>query len=288
MKTTLITGATGTVGGALARELLDRGDRIKIGVRDPARAEALTRRGAEAVTLDLDRPDRLGPALAGVDQLFLVGPTSEGFGETVGAVARAARDAGVGTVVRISALGADPDGSFPLARQHGVADRLLADSGVDYVVLAPTFFQDNLIKFAADSIRSDGAFYGASAGGKTAYVSSADIARAAAAILTDPAPHLGKTYTLTGPEALTDDEVAALASEVLGTAIRYRNVTPEALADGMRRAGTPDWIVDSMVALENVKAQGWAAAVSPAVESITGRAPESYRSFLDRNRGKLA
>lgn len=286
--TILITGATGTIGRQIARELLDRGASIRAASRDPGKLSALADRGAEVVRVDLDDPATLEPAFAGASAAFVVGPDGPTFGDAYEAIVAAASRAGLGHLLRYSALGADPDASFALARGHGVAETHVKNGDVPWTLLRPTFYQDNLVNFTGDSIRDEGRFYGASGDGAAAFISSADIARVAATVLESPADHAGQTYTLTGPEALTAAEVAALASEILGREIRYVDLPPEQLAAGLRQAGMADWFVDSMLALENVKRQGWAAEVSPAVRDLTGRDPETYRSFLERNRGKLA
>ncbi|HMR07524.1 MAG TPA: SDR family oxidoreductase [Polyangiaceae bacterium] len=287
--TTLITGATGTIGNQVARELLKRGGlTVRVGTRQPEAAADLQRIGAEVVRLDLDAADTLAEAFAGVDRVFLVGPqSSQDFGERVGAVVAAAKQANIKFVLRLSALGAAVDSGFIMARQHGVAEKHVAESNIPWSILQPTFFQDNLLKFQGQAIAGQGAFYGASGEGKTAYVSSADIARSAAAILLDPVKHAAKRYVLTGPEAISDAELAKLVSDVIRKAVNYIDLPPEKLGASMREQGMPDWIVESMLALEAVKANGYAADVSAAVEQITGRAPETYRSFLERNRTRF-
>ncbi len=289
MTTTFITGATGTIGNQLARLLLERGDHtVRVGTRRPEAAAALAALGAEVAALDLDDPSTLPAAFAGVDRLFLVGPqTTSEFGATVQPILAAAKAAGVRFVLRLSALGASTDGGFALAREHGIGEAHVAASGIDWAILRPTFFQDNLLNFQGAAVAKDGAFYGASGGGAVSYISSADVARTAASILADPAPHVGKRYVLTGPEAMTDEALAALATDVIGKPLRYVDVTPDQLRGSMVEAGMPAWIADSLVALESVKAQGYAAEVSPAVEDITGKPPETYRAFLARNRARL-
>ena len=287
--TILITGATGTIGSQLARELLDRGVAVRAASRRPEALADLAGRGAEVTHIDLMDPSSLEPAFDGVAAAFLVGPADEPeFGDRLGPVVAAAARAGVEHLLRYSAFGAGPDAPIALARQHGIAEEHVKAGPIPWTVLRPTFYQDNLITLGGESIPSQGVFFGASGDGATAYVSSADIARVAAAVLENPGPHAGQTYVLTGPEALTALEVAALASEVLGREVRYADLPPETLGAGIRERGLPDWFAEALVALEGVKRAGYAAEVSPAVREITGRDPETYRAFLERNRGKLA
>jgi uncharacterized protein YbjT (DUF2867 family) len=287
--TILITGATGTIGSQLARELLDRGATIRAVSRNPDALSALAERGAEIARVDLEDPDTLEAAFADIDAAFLVGPQNgPDFGEPVAAVVAAAARAGVGHLVRLSALGADPDSDVTLPRGHGVGEQAVRDGALSWTIVRPTFFQDNLIHYSGDTIRASGQFFGASGDGAAAFVSSADIARVLATVLESPADHAGRTYTLTGPEALTAAELAALATEVVGREIRYVDLPDDQLAAGLREAGMADWFVESMIYLEGIKRAGYAAEVSPAVREVTGRDPETYRAFLERNRGKLA
>jgi uncharacterized protein YbjT (DUF2867 family) len=288
--TILVTGATGNLGSQLATQLLRDGDvRVRAAVRsnDAPKAVELAERGAQLVRFDYTDEASMRDALAGVDRAFLVAPLVEDLDRLVTTSIDAARSAGVSHIVRASALGADADAPFALARWHGRADEYLARTGLAYTILKPTFFQDNALNFHGETIRAQGAFYGASGQGRSAYISSADIARTAAAILRDPSRHTGKTYVLTGGEALTDGEVATMLGEVAGRPIAYVNLEPEALAAGVRDSGAPEWLVEALVGLEGVKAQGFAAEISPAVAEITGQAPEPYRTFLDRHAAAL-
>lgn len=281
--TILITGATGTVGSRVAAALLERGERVRVGVRAPEKAAALREAGAEVVRLDFEDPSTLAPAFEGVRRAFLLVPFVEDFDRLVPEVLAEAKRAGVSFVVKLSAVGAEPDALLPIGRRHAAADRAVAESGLGYAILQPTFFQDNILKFQRDALREQGAFYGASHGGRASYVSSRDIAEVAAEILVDPAAHDGARYVLTGPEALEDARVAELASAAFGAPVRYVDVPDDAYADSMRQRGAPEWMVESMLGLERLKSSGQAAGVSPAVEQILGRPPEPMASFLSRH-----
>lgn len=94
-----------------------------------------------------------------------------------------------------------------------------------------------------------------------------------------------QSLALTGPEALTDSEAADVIGAAIGRTVRYVDLPPEQLAGGMRSSGAPDWLVESIVALEGVKANGWAAEVSPVVESVLGEKGERLSNFVARNAG---
>lgn len=283
---TLVTGATGTIGSQVARTLLQRGVDVRVGLRDPAKGDALAKAGAEVVRLDFDDPSSLTAAFAGVDRLFLLTPFVETFLPQVEAAVAAASDADVSFILRLSALGADPKSDDGLSGQHGKAEEVVKDSGADWAVVRPTFFADNVLKYQGGAV-AQGAFYGASHGGKVAYVSSRDIAEASAAILTDPTAHASKTYTLTGPTPVTDEEVAAQLSAISGRAIAYVDLSAEQLLQGQIDAGTPPWMAEHLVTLEGVKSAGWAANPTDDLPKLLGREPEAPAAFLQRHATQL-
>ncbi len=287
MTDVLIIGATGTVGSEVTRALLAAGVSTRVGVRDEARAEALISAGASPARFVWGEPDTYAGAFAGMRAAFLLVPFVEDFHTLLPPVLAAAKEAGVEHVVKLSAAGADASSDFDLARWHGLGDEAVAASGLGFTVLRPTFFQDNLVNYQGASIRSGASFYGASHGGRSAWISSRDIGEVAAAILRDPAPHAGRSYDLTGPEALADAEVAALASAATGAEVRYVDLDDAQLAAALRDGGAPEWRVDAMLGLEAVKAKGWAAGVTPDVASILGRPGEPFAEFLARRADEL-
>lgn len=281
-ETIVISGATGTIGSQTATQLLEAGATVRVGVRSVDKAAGLKARGAEVVAMDLTDLDAVAAALEGAGAMLLVAPFVEDYAGLHRQIAERAKAAGV-FLLRISALGADPQAPLSLGKLHGQADAALATSGVAHAIVQPTFFQDNLVKFHLSTIAGEGAFYGASHGGKVSYISSADIAAVASAILQRPEAHQGKTYVLTGGEAFTDDQVGKLLGAATGKTVRYVDLTEDQLAAGLRSAGMDAFMAEALVGLESVKAQGWAEEVSPVVEALLGRKPESLESFLERN-----
>lgn len=284
MSKILVTGATGTIGRQVALALARDGAPVRAAVRDPAKAADLAKAGVELVTLDLSLPSSVAAALAGVERLFLLTPFVEHPMPMIEATLAAARDAGVRHIVRMSAAGADPSSPFGLAREHGEIEEAVKRSGMGWTILQPTFFMDNFVNYgAAQTITASGQFYGASGAGKTSYVSSADVGAVAAKILQDPATHAGQTYVVTGGEAVSDAEVATIIGELRGKPVTYVDLTPEQQRAALEQQGAPPWMIDGFLGLEGVKRAGWAAGISPVVQEIAGRAPETFRSFVQRH-----
>ncbi len=139
---------------------------------------------------------------------------------------------------------------------------------------------DNVSNVHGHTLRSEGAFYGASAGGASAHVASSDVAAVAVASLLDPITHNGQAYVITGPEPLTDAQVASKLATLLGKDVRYVDLPPEQLGSGTTANGIPDVLIDALLALEVVKAQGWAAGVDPAAPTVLGRPVRSFDTCL--------
>ncbi|MFN3198289.1 MAG: SDR family oxidoreductase [Bradymonadia bacterium] len=284
----LVFSSTGTVGNQIARQLLESEARVRVAVRNTERAADLAALGAEVVEADLSDRQSLTAAFEGVDRVALVTPYVQQQLDMVRNAVAAAQAAEVELLVRMSAAGADPEAEGALPRSHGLAEQAVKESGRPYVLVRPTFFQDNFVNYSAGSIKAQGAWYGASAGQATAYVSTADIAEVIVRVLRAPELYAGQTLELTGPEAHTEAEIAQWISEVAGYDVGYVDLSPEQLRDGMVAQQVPEWMADDMVGLERVKAAGWASQVSPDVERVLGRPGHGLKTFIEASRAAFA
>jgi uncharacterized protein YbjT (DUF2867 family) len=284
MTTVLVTGATGTIGSQVVKALAGSGLDVHIGVRSPEKTSVP---GATKVRFDWADPASFEAAFAGVDRLFLLTPFQEEFETVSKAAILAAKKVGVKHIVKLSAFGASEEAPLDGVRQHARVEKALAESGVAYTLLQPTFFMDNMLNYQAGSIKEQGAIYGASGGQRSSYVSSADVGAVAAAVLRSPEAHAGKTYILTGGEALSDAEVASLIGKALGKEVNFVDLELSQYEGGVRQAGTPEWQVAALVGLESIKRNGWAAGTTTTIRDILGRAPETYASYLDREIARL-
>jgi uncharacterized protein YbjT (DUF2867 family) len=272
----LVTGATGKVGTEVARQLKARGAPFRVLARTPQKARDLLGDDVEVAQGDLGDPASLDRALAGVDHLFLLVTSDRRQVEWETNAIEAARRAGVRHVVKLSVIGATRDSDIVLMRWHREAEEALEASGLDYTFLQPTFFIQNVLQ-NLPTIQSQGAFYNTTHG-KAAFIDARDIAAVAVAALTEPG-HAGKTYVLTGPEALSYDEVAQRLSEAAGRTITYVRVPPEAYGAALVEAGLPQWYADELVKLNSIIDNGWAEAVSGDVRLVTKREPTTVAQF---------
>ena len=265
----LVSNANGKVGGQVVKSLLTSGKAVRVGARNVEKAKGEFP-GAEIVALDFAQPASLAAATAGVEAVFSATPY-ELLPAAEEALIDAAKAAGVKHYVKMSALGSEYDPQSP----HSLAEKALADSGLAWTVLRPTFFMQNYATLALGSVKS-GAIYEPAAEGATSFVDTRDIAAVAVAALTDDR-HIGKIYSLTGPAALTRTEVAAELSKAIGKPVAYVAVDDAALRNGMK--GAPVTLIELMSTLFGYVRAGATAGVSPDIETVTGRLARDFASF---------
>ncbi|PZE37044.1 MULTISPECIES: NmrA family NAD(P)-binding protein [unclassified Curtobacterium] len=274
--TIAITGATGNIGGSVARALAADGTPFRMVVRDASRAPELP--GADVAVATYADADAARAAFAGVEVLFLVsGAEARDRLDQHRTVIRAAADAGVRHVVYTSFQGAAADATFTLGRDHFWTEQAIRDTSMAHTFLRDSFYLD----FVEDLVGEDGVIRGPADDGAMAAVARADVARVATAVLREPARHLDRTYDLTGPAAITLEQAAAVVSDVRGRPVSYhRESLEEAYASRQRWQPEP-WQADAWVSTYTAIADGSLAKVSGDVERVTGRPPMTLRQVLE-------
>jgi NAD(P)H dehydrogenase (quinone) len=266
-----VTGATGQLGLRVVRHLADLGARMRLLVRDPARAPQIA--DADVAVADYERPDTLRAALLGVDTVFLVSAHEARDRMALHRrVVETIAGSGVRRVVYTSFLGAAPQASFTFAREHAHTERLIRGSGLELTAL-----RDGLYGEYAPLLVQDGVIRGPAADGRVAWLARDDIARAAAAVLTSDG-HAGQIYDLTGPESITMTETAEVLAEVSGAPVRYEEETVEEARAS--RAYAEDWEIDGWVGTYVAIATGEVGVTSHSVEHLTGRRPWTLKELL--------
>lgn len=272
-----ITGATGHIGRIVTDRLTSSGVRTRLVVRDPNRAPDGSPDVRQATYGDRDTAAR---ALKGADTLFMVSAAESADRlDQHRTFIDAAAAAGVRHVVYTSFLGAAPDATFTLARDHWATEEHLRASGMSWTFLRDSFYLDFLPTLAGD----DGVIRGPGGDGRVGAVARSDVARSAAAVLADPDRHAGHTYDLTGPEALSLAEVARTITEITGRATTYQVQTIEEAYASRRPYGVPDWQLDAWVSTYTAIADGGLAAVTDAVEHLTGTTPLTLTELLKQS-----
>jgi NAD(P)H dehydrogenase (quinone) len=269
-----VTGATGHLGRLAVDALLRHGvpaRNVFALVRDPGKADDLAALGVGVREADYDRPDTLGPALEGIERLLLVSSpsTEDPVGQHTNVI-RAADAADVGMVVYTSILHAD-ETENALAPKHADTEDVLQGSGLPFAVARNGWYVENYTA-RLDEYLADGEIVGAAGEGRVSAATRADYAEAAVALLTgDIADQQG--YWELGGEAFTMAELAATVSEVTGTKVVYRDLSPEEFTEALRGAGMDDATAEFVTALELSTARGELETDSPALANLLGRAP---------------
>jgi len=233
------------------------------------------------VTFDFADSKTYDDALKGVTYLCMVLPASEKLSAHSNAVVDAAKKAGVKHIVRFSGLNANAKGDYIL-KVHGEADEYLAKSGVSYTILIPSFFTSNLL-YSLQTLTTQAAFYGSAADGKTSFVDTRDLADSAIAVLLNPSAHAGKTYTLTGPAAYNDTELAAFLTKATGQEKKYVDVGMDNLGKTLLGYGMPEWTVKSLLSLDAGRKGGYTSGVTNDIETLTGHKPRTVENWITEN-----
>lgn len=274
----LITGASGSVGREVVREVQKTKSEFCAMYRSKEEA-AKAPAGAKTAIADFRDKRSLLAALSGVERVFLVCSPIQELVELEGNAIDACKEAGVKLIVLNSALGAgDYEKSFP-SWHRKVEDKLKA-SGIAHVILRPNGFMQNTITYLAPSIRAQGAFFDAMGDAKTSYVDVRDVAAVAARALTEQG-HLGKTYELNGPEAITQDDLAKRIAAKSGRDVKHANIPRGAHQKAMLDLGMPAWQVNALIELQDYYVSGRAASVDGVVAKLLGRPARTMDIFLE-------
>lgn len=272
-----VTGATGRLGGRVARRLAVQSVPQRLVVRDPSRAPEL-----EATTVavaDYADVEAARRALDGVRVLFMVSGA-----EAADRVAQhtafidAAATAGVEHIVYTSFYGAAPHATFTLGRDHWATEEHIKARGLGFTFLRDNLYADFVPLLGGD----DGVIRGPAGDGRTSLVAIDDIADCAVAVLTTPFAHLGQTYHLTGPEALNLHDAARVAAEVTGRPLRYEEETLEEAYRSREQYGAPRWQLDAWVSTYTAIASGEMDGVSEDVPNLTRRPGTTLAEVLQR------
>jgi len=284
----LITSGNAKTGRATLEGLKALGEKdIVVGARDPAKSEAeLKAAGAShVVELDLDKPDTIAKALVGVERVFIVAATNsaeQNIARTKSVTELATKPGSTVKVLsRLSGASQDENSPFPLPKSHGVAARILKESGLVWFSVGPNFFFENWLQ-QANAVKS-GTVYGAAGEGKVGYIAVSDIGAAAAAALTNPDKFNGKHIPISGPASVTDTEVTAAISAAIGKPVKYVNLTPDQFKKGLLDHHLPPPLAEMLTSLEGLKASGHVGAVGD-FKGVVGRDPIDVKTWAEQHK----
>ena len=277
----VVFGATGTIGAPLVAALLAKGARVRAVTSNPAKIEALQALGCEAVVARFDDPTALELACEGVEKAFLVTPVHQDMRIWKANVIGAAQKMGIKHMAISTGLGANPKARLIFGGWHSESQELLKDSGMDWTLIQPTYFMQNLL-WQADSIANG--IYLDDLGGPISWVDTRDIANMAAEALTG-AGHAGKAYGLTGGEALDGVAIAALLQKATRHAVTVQPVSAADSHAAMVAAGMDAETADAMVELSALAPKGYLAGVETTIEDLLERPARRFADFVAESFG---
>ena len=281
--TILITGATGKTGFFAAKTLLEKGYPVKAMTRrNSDTTKELEALGAEIVIANLLDLASLEKSMQGVERAYLIYPPEDGLLEATANFIVAAQAAGVKAIVNMSQLPARKYHTSALTRQHWLAEQMLNNTNMLVTHVLPSFFSEMLYLMNGASILQEGKMYLQHGEAYHAPIAGEDIGRSVAAILEIPEKHNGKRHVLTGPDRLSQKDIAAIASEVLGMPIEYISISDEQWADAMNQSGLPSkFLVKHLVQVGIDYRNGVFDEVTTTVEELTGQKPMDMKTFVE-------
>ncbi|MCL2396325.1 MAG: SDR family oxidoreductase [Acidimicrobiaceae bacterium] len=279
----LVIGGRSKIGAALVDRLVEAGERVRVLERGGEASERSGRPGVETVRGDLADQDSLASAMAGVEKVFLLSsPHADAVAWHRNAV-DAARRSDVSLLVRSSILGADRATPAEFIAAHTASDRYLENSGLDYTIVRPNLFLQNIPESTIPSIDPTGTFYMNAGPARLSMVDTRDVAAVAAVALTEPG-HAGAHYDVTGPQALSYGDVADRLGKSMGRPVTYVDAPDDAVRGALVGAGLNAWFADALVGLyqdyRRSGVDGYASEVTDTVERLTGRPPRSLDGLL--------
>jgi uncharacterized protein YbjT (DUF2867 family) len=254
------------------------GAEVKAYVRDAAKGEKLKALGAEPIVGDFLDGVKLEAALKGMDAVISITPPGPTSAEQASVITQAAKRAGVGHIIRLSAIGAAADAPTDNGKLHFKTDMEILDSGIPYTILRPNFFMQNLF-MSVPTIQSQGSMYWGMGEGAIGVIDVRDIAESLAALGAFGGHH-GQIYVQTGPYSLTLAEMAEVISKAIGKPVKYTAIPVEAVGEAIRGFGMGDWFAQVMMDYSRAYARGWGDFVNGNVEAITGNPARSFEQFV--------
>ncbi|WP_040810060.1 SDR family NAD(P)-dependent oxidoreductase [Nocardia concava] len=272
----VITGATGTIGSEVVRQLAARGVKVRAVTRNPESIEAPE--GIEVVRGDYADTESMAAAFAGAEAAFLVGLLGPDYIELDRALAAAAREAGVQRLVKLSAIGTGDPALGSVGTWHLPGEQVVRESGVAWTILRPSSFASNTLSWSGP-IAAGQPVPNMTGEGAQGVVDPRDVSAVAVeALLSDR--HSGRVYTLTGPEAITTRDQADALAAVLGRELEVADIPLDLARGFMLESGMSEQFADGALAGQAFVRDGGNAVVTSDVEEVLGRTPRSYADWV--------
>jgi uncharacterized protein YbjT (DUF2867 family) len=273
----LLTGVTGKTGGETARQLLQKGAKLRAIVRNEAKAAELKAAGVELVVGDVADAETVKRALKGAGKAFLTLPNGRNQEAQEKQFTDLAVAAGVQHLVKMSSMEAVAHAETPIPKAHWAVEEHIRASGLASTMVKPNFFMQNLLSSAA-GIKANRRFSLPMGNGTTGMADIRDIAAVCVEVLTGNG-HAGKSYEITGPEVLTFHQVAERFSAVLGEPVEYVPMPMDQFRERMKNVLEP-WHLNAVCELFREIAEMGLDHTTDTFRKLMGREPRSVRVFI--------
>jgi NAD(P)H dehydrogenase (quinone) len=290
--TIFVTGASGQLGQLVIKHLLARGvtpNRIIAGTRSPEKLADLAAAGIEVRQADFEDPQGLAGAFKGVGTALIISTDAvDGADRRLKQHRNAVLSAAEAGVKRLAYTSMPNPASSLLtfAPDHLETERTIQATGLPHVIFRNGWYHENLLRSLPDALKS-GQWHSATADGRTSSAGREEMAEAIAAALATSTSE-SRTYTLTGTEALSSEEIADLARRATGKPLAVVHVTDEQFATGLKAAGVPDGFVSLLVSIEAEVRAGHLSIVTDHLESLIGRTPKRLADYLQEAKASYA
>jgi uncharacterized protein YbjT (DUF2867 family) len=279
----LVTGPTGNIGSELIKILSKENVHIRAAVHSISKGDKILSLGIrDIVEIDYDKPSEIQLSIfKDVDKIFLLTPNFDTKG--ILKILENAKKAGVKYIIYVSS---DSVSLASSTSSKGIEifkekEKIVQESGITYTILRPTAYMQNFLN-SSFTIKKQNKFYLPWGSGKISSVDTRDIASIAAKILiSDSKNYKNKIYSITGPEALSCNDIAKIFSKVLGFDVGYVNVSEEEAFNEMKKIGLSDILIEYILELSSIIKQDSASYISSSVEEVTGKKPITFKTFVD-------
>lgn len=284
----IVTGASGQLGRQVIDNLLAAGASPIIAVsRSPEKLAELADKGVEARKGDFNDPASLTTAFSGGKRLLIISTDDLEPGKRLvahkNAVAAATKE-GITHIVYTSLTNPVEESPITFSKDHSDTEALIKETGANYTILRNNLYTDLVLMGGGQSIAM-GQHFAAAGEGKTGYVTRGDCARAAAAALMQETG--SSVLDITGPEAVSQGDIAGILSEISGKEIPYIPISTDELVQGMIGAGLPEHMAKVFASFDEAMAKDYLSVATDDLESLTGQAGQSVRDFLITNKPAL-
>ena len=280
----LVTGAGGKTASYVVEQLIEEGFPVRALVRRlDERSDRLTSLGAEVVVGDFLDIESLRSAMAGIKRAYFCYPPADRLLEATTNFAIVAKEVDLEALVNMSQFEVRDAHQSHLANQHWLGERVLEWSGLNVTHIRPTFFAEMSLILNAKTIASEGKMYLPYGDGKHAPVSAEDIARVVVGVLTNPGPHTGEIYKVTGPEDLSIAEIAEIFNTALGKPVEYVDIPLEVWQKALADLSLSPFLIQHLGHMAVDHKNGFFAGVTNVVHKVGGRQPQSLEDFIRAN-----